>query len=729
MKTYRRDMWMRALNRFSKTEKKILMASIAVLLALSYLLYDDSLLYPQKTRGDEKSVGSLTSLENDVRRKSITDFVWIPGTKKDEIYNQDSIFTGDQSKASVQLADGSVIQIQENSLVNINVRNGQMQLDLRFGQLTGNGNSSIHVKTDTDEYTIDGKSGSFEVNRSSSGALDVHVLSGKAEIKGKKGRQDLKTNESLQISNNGIEKNQVDASIQLLTDDNVIMYRQVDKDPVKFAWKGKGPLSQYQLEIATEESFKKLISLDEVASESATVTDAMSEATYFWRVKGLNNLRKTLAVSKTQKFYLSYLQAPHFTTPQNDSTQELKALGPDADALKASFSMTWEASPRTTSFTWQLSDSETFTQIVAEKKITEKDAAIKKLQTPEVASGKYYARIRGYDAEAHPSPWSPIHAITVDIENEERLPAPKLNQTLTRFQMPQLLGRAPSAAESPQVSWTAVEQAKNYHWEIANNPSFHGAKAVDLNDTKMAWTGFKPGKYYYRVFARSELGQLSLASTTGEILVLSAEPTLNPMTPLVAKSSNPEAKAPEKVLNISWSAVPGANRYKLEIDKTAEFKAPLEKVVTAPSEQITLTEPGSYFVRVKAIGETDEDLSEYSKVEEANYTYKINLKAPVLTEPLNGTTVFLQKDADPYLWLGWQAVPGATGYILEYSTTADFSPVLLNVQQTETQFLIKTKIPYGKIFWRVRAISKFKGYDSEWTSWQFTILQQRNQGF
>src|SRR5690606_37654201 len=126
-------MWMSVLSRFSTTDRVILSGSTVVLLLLSYLLYDDSLLFPKDTNS-EPPIGVISSSANDVRRKNTGNFVWLPGNKKDQIYNRDSIFTGDGSQASIQLNDGSTIQIKENSLVNLNLKNGQMQLDLRFGQ-------------------------------------------------------------------------------------------------------------------------------------------------------------------------------------------------------------------------------------------------------------------------------------------------------------------------------------------------------------------------------------------------------------------------------------------------------------------------------------------------------------------------------------------------------------------------------------------------------------------
>jgi hypothetical protein len=687
------------------------------------LLYDDSFFFPRTKNSNSTPVGKLSTLENDVRRKSNAEFVWIPSMKKDDIFNQDSIFTGDKSHASIKLADGSVIDIQENSLVNINVQNGQMQLDLRFGELTGTGPSTVLVKTSTDEFTINGKDGKFQVNRSVDGDVDVKVLSGKAEINGKKGRQGLKSNESMQVSDKGVEKNQLESKIVLITKEGAYFHRNNDKDPLNFEWNGKGPIAQYQLEISNEKTFKKLSALQQTTSAPLGVTGKLSEGWYFWRVKGLDGLRKVLVTSETQKFYLSYLQAPQFTSPKQDATVEAVTLS-TPEGLKSSFNMAWTSNDRTLKYQWQLSNTPDFSNLLSDITLTTRT-----VETPSLSGGQYYSRLRGFDKDGHPSDWSPVHRVNFDVAGEEKPPAPKITNLLIKFKMPPASERAPTAADSPVLEWSSVDVAKNYRWEIAPNPQFVGAKAMDTKNTKIAWTQYSPGKHYYRVFTRTELGQLSNASETGVLQVLGSVPVLQPVPPILVQETNPQAVAPSKQAPVTWSSVSGAASYTVQMDTSPEFTNPVEKLVAGRADTLELATPGKYFVRVKANNELGDEISDYSQPVEAIYNYKIMLKKPVLREPMNKTTLFLQKDTEPYVWLEWEPVKDALTYQLELSKVADFSKVMSREKLSETRFLIKNKIPYGNIYWRVRAVPKDENFASEWTGWQFSILQQQNQGF
>lgn len=693
-----------------------------ILLLLLYLLYDDSLLFPSENN-TEPPIGTISSSDNDVRRKNSGNFVWLPGNKKDQIYNRDSIFTGDGSKAAIQLNDGSLIQIQENSLVNLNLKNGQMELDLRFGQFVGNGNSTLRVKSGDEEYVIQGKDAKFEINKSQNGAVDVKVLSGNAEITGKAGKQNLKSNESLQITKKGAEKNQADAKITLLTKNEALLYREADKAPLPFAWEGKGPMSQYQIEIAKTSDFKKVLALRTTTEQKFNVKDSLQEGEYFWRVKGLDDNRKPLATSATHKFYLSYMLAPTITTPEDKVTLKNKALD-KGEGLQAATQVAWDADERPVKYQWQLSKTEEFTENLSDKTLTDKSAT-----TPTLHQGTYYTRVRGFDKDNRPSPWSKVHAFNFEIKNEQKPPAPKLVEKRIRFQTPNLEGRAPSAATSPLMAWTSVDIAKNYRFEIAKNARFAGAQGAETQNTKFAWTQYKPGKYYFRVFARTELGQSSDASETGVLEVFGDTPVLNSIPSVVVKKNDIHAKAEPKETRAQWSPIPDAKTYLIQMDKSEEFANPTQMELPSTETTLALPEPGKYFVRVKALNESSQDMSEFSNIQTVDYIFNRMLKGPELIEPYDKTTVFLQKDMEPFIWLEWSSVPDTVKYVLEVSTKPDFSNVVISKTMTNTRFLIKEKIPYGSIYWRVKAMPQDEGLSSDWSARQFMFVHQRNDGF
>jgi hypothetical protein len=685
-------------------------------------LYDDSLLFPSEIH-DQPPIGVISLSDKDVRRKITGNFIWLPGNKKDQIYNQDSIFTGNDSKASIQLTDGSMIHLKENSLVNLNLKNGQMQLDLKFGRFVGSSDVPLHIKTGNDEYTIQGTDSKVEIQRTHTGKLDMKVLSGNAEVTGKAGKQKLKSNESLSLSKNSMKKNQDEAKIRLLTEDDFHINRSSDKIPISFEWEGRGPLTQYQIEIAKTEDFKKVLSQRSTADQKISIKDSLQEGTYFWRVKGLDSLHKTLVTSPKHKFYISYMAAPKITTPEAQSTIKIKALNTD-EGLLAVTQISWEADARLVSFQWQLGKTAEFVEILSEKTLNEKT-----LTTPNLRQNTYFTRVRGFDKDKRPSQWSQVHAFNFEIRPEEKPPAPRLAEKHLHFSIPKLEGRAPSADTSPQMAWSKVDAAKIYHWEIAKNARFVGAQTTDTPKTTATWTQYKPGKYYFRVFAQSELGQNSEASETGVLEVYDDAPVLNPIPLIFVYETNILAEAPPQTARIAWTPTPAAKSYLVQFDKTEDFQNPVQLEVNTTESALSLPQPGKYFVRVKALNESSQDMSPFSNIQVAKYVFKKILKAPVLIEPYDKTTIFLQKDMEPFIWLEWGVVPDAASYNLEISTTADFAQKVISKTVTNTRFLVKEKLPYGNIFWRIKAVSEDPSISGDWSTRQFMIYHQRNNGF
>ena len=123
------------------------------------------------------------------------------------------------------------------------------------------------------------------------------------------------------------------------------------------------------------------------------------------------------------------------------------------------------------------------------------------------------------------------------------------------------------------------------------------------------------------------------------------------------------------------------------------------------------------------------DVSDFSNTQDVSYIFRITLKSPELIEPYDKTTVFLQKDMEPLIWLEWSAVPDAKGYLLEVATTPDFSKIVISKDLKQTRHLIQQKVPYGALYWRIKAVANDELMSSEWAERQFFLYHQRNRGF
>jgi hypothetical protein len=179
---------------FTKTEKTIFTLALLVLVLFTYFLYDDSLIFPRESTSNLQPIGDISASSNDVRRKNIENFSWMPAGKTDQVFENDSIFTGDNSEAQITLQDGSILKIEPNSLITLNLNNGEMSLDLRYGNLIGelNEGSSLKVTSGQEEFKLEGQKDStsnerpkIKVKRATKGVVDLKLLSGAAQIANK----------------------------------------------------------------------------------------------------------------------------------------------------------------------------------------------------------------------------------------------------------------------------------------------------------------------------------------------------------------------------------------------------------------------------------------------------------------------------------------------------------------------------------------------------------------
>jgi hypothetical protein len=717
---------------FRKTEKTIFAIAVVALLIFSYFLYDDSLLFSKSNTSAMELVGNVSLSQNDVRRKGSDSFSWIPAIKKDEVFQNDAIFTGDNSEASIQLKDGTVIKLQPNSLVTLNLKNGQMNLDLRYGNLVGEiaKGSNLTIKSGAEEINLtndpkEANNSKVEFSKAHSGNLDLKVLNGKVSVKDKKSKQnkELAKDENLALSKKG-ELHQVEKmEVHLLGKDQAQLLRVNPDDPLKFSWTGKGDISRYSIEISPQADFKTIVSTKVLKDKAIAIQDPLEPGSYHWRVKAYDMNNKVAVTTPSWQFNLAHLQAPLIITPQKEASFNYEFKVKKPEELVYSTEIQWQAGDLLKNFTLQLASDAEFKQIVKEQQTAEKAAL-----TPKLTSGTYWARVRGQTTEQGLSPWSEPVQFTLQLtaKVEEKPARPILITKQINFTPPKNNERGPSAVEAPRMEWKPAAKSKSYVVQVSKDLGFKTGAKFDVNSTQVAWAQYRPGKHYFRVFAKSEENIYSEPSEVGVIDIALTNPILNPIGTIEGVGNEP---GPRDV-PVAWTEIPFAKSYLLQIDKKGDFSSPTQVQVSAATSKITLPEPGNYKVRVKAVDEKNQDLTDFSNTEPINYTFRNPLTTPMLLEPFNNASIFLQTQLEPFIWLEWKKVAGATNYQVEISNTPDFSKILISKSIKGNRFLIKEQIPLGKIYWRVRAESPSANELSGWAQQrEFTIYHQKNETF
>jgi hypothetical protein len=235
----------------------------------------------------------------------------------------------------------------------------------------------------------------------------------------------------------------------------------------------------------------------------------------------------------------------------------------------------WSATKGASTYQFQLSADSRFGSIVKGGSITTANTYATIATLP--ADGEYFWRVRGIDSKGNAGKWSSTRSLTKSWSTRPALLQPPSGSAISYPATPLVL------------TWSAVPEAVHYSLQIATDPSFASSvKSVTTGGTSYAVTSTLPaGTYYWSVTpldaedhkgSRSATGSFDWSWPTGTTLNVFDSTGTQPLdsTGLV------EVLSPE----LSWNPVPGAARYEVEVNPSADF-APGSKVCCSASTTAT----------------------------------------------------------------------------------------------------------------------------------------------
>jgi len=203
--------------------------------------------------GQGKVLGKVEKKEAKVRRKSASSYVWNNVQLNEDLYRKDSIQTGKGSATSVRLADGSVLDIGEDSLV---MMDDAAQLSVNFLR----------------------------------GSVVVHKKEGDTKVSvGKDGKTVVE-----------------ELSIRLLKPDSLAQFYVPEKTKkvVLFDWDPRKSTGNeiFTIQVSTDKRFSPQVTqtFDSPDSKSRSMQLQLAAGRYFWRI-----LLKSKVMTETRGFRIS----------------------------------------------------------------------------------------------------------------------------------------------------------------------------------------------------------------------------------------------------------------------------------------------------------------------------------------------------------------------------------------------------------------------------------------
>jgi hypothetical protein len=174
-------------------------------------------------------------------------------------------------------------------------------------------------------------------------------------------------------------------------------------------------------------------------------------------------------------------------------------------------------------------------------------------------------------------------------------------------------------------------------------------------------------------------------------------PTGAPRAPveLLPRPSSVELDAAKRPIVLRWAAVPGAQRYRVQVGATRAFLYLLhDRVVADASDAIDDLPDGDYGIRVRAID------AQGIEGRDATIETHVSLSAPFTIEPVAGGAVNVDHPR-----FRWASMGPGVRYRFQLAGAAGFAQPLLDIPQLAgTELRTPQALPPGDYAWRIAAI-------------------------
>ena len=236
------------------------------------------------------------------------------------------------------------------------------------------------------------------------------------------------------------------------------------------------------------------------------------------------------------------------------------------------------------------------------------------------------------------------------------------------------------------------------NWEQINNGLLDiNIHALEYSQNGFLYTSVDSGLYRMKLNEPTKLETPILATPANNTIGISLTPTL------------------------SWSTVPGADKYRLEVNTKNDFTGTViydQDTVSSASKQIGgLFDNTTYYWRVTA-------LNNAGNSSDTSSTFNYTTGKSVLVTATNGATSVSTSPT-----LSWNKTTGANTYRLEVNTKSDFTgaPVFDNASLTDTTQALSGLSYNTTYFWKVTASSNAIAKTATSSVYSFTTQLEKPQ--
>lgn len=465
------------------------------------------------TKLNESPIATITFKYKTAQRKFIDRVVWDRLRQNSAVYNGDTIHTSDLSEATVWFDDGTVLDLSENTMVQIFLHdNGTLAAELGEGSATvDSSENGAGVTITAANVTVDVKSGSklFAKTSQDNKNVTLNVEKGNAALLG---GGIVAEGQSVNIDDSGNQTSFV--SMNYPAPSSKILYFTEGDYPLEFQWSGSDYGKEYIIQIATDKDYKNTVnSLKTSGIERLTVN--LSNGTYYWRMLESDGTDSSDAANVfvgedlcSGKFQLVQSLKPELVAPVADYCYQFRKKKPAVRFI-------WTESPTATAYNFVVADNPDLRNPVIEQRTSSPSIIISTLD-----KGKYYWAVTPFYTINRLGLANPSEVGSFVIEQRGDLENPVLmvpanGSFVDRTQQ-----------KGTTFSWRSEDEASYYKIRIGTteeirNPIFERDVTENyINFSYGMLQNFATGQYFWNIVFVDSEGNTSPVSETREFYAL-----------------------------------------------------------------------------------------------------------------------------------------------------------------------------------------------------------------
>lgn len=493
-------------------------------------------------------IGEIVDKRLAVRNRSQSSLTWTPMASGDPVHGQDTLMTGMGASATVQLSDGTRLEMGPNSLIHFPINQSGaafLELELNRGKirlLSGGKTQRVHIRA----KRIDVKPESEVVLQAEpvSSAAQIDVVQGHATIPEspenilvelKPGEQAVVTNAGKLEVPSAAERALAEAPKEEPKPEPVpepvkpkapsYQARTVGSGSVKenskavFVWAKIPKAKTYIVEVATDAAFKSGVAKTQVSTNRFEWL-AAATGNYFWRVTAEGEgdwlpsaplaIRVKARIEAPKTTGAKVLETPRKPASKKaphgsrwkplfllasllSSTSAWAAEPVDVHGARLRMEFNWGKVPGAKRYLLQVSATPKFENKLLEVRVSETRALVELPKAPE-----YYWRVAGVDADGDLGNFSGVTRMDANRALAEIAATVAAEEKIRAEQEEE---RRIAALPPPTIAFSSFSMAYGGGWALQRGSS--GVASIEGNG--FAWNSLKAGAQFTRGNSKLDL--------------------------------------------------------------------------------------------------------------------------------------------------------------------------------------------------------------------------------